>query len=607
MFNHPVLAKRIFKTSLLSLAIILSACSSNKNADKRLLGEDVLDQAVAQQSKHQQSKASGGSNQVPEEVNKTLLSNQSLTSSPQGGATSKAIYDRFDVSVRNVNARDFFLGLVNGTGVNVVVHPEVSGSVTLDLKNVTVDDVLRVTRDIYGYEYRKDRGIYTIYANALRTEVFQINYLDVQRVGVSDTSVLLGRAQTSGNNSANTGNNSTGSGDAADLLGMVQSAQQQRSGRGSGGLSPGSRVQTLNRTDFWSSLEKTVTSIIGGQTESRKVMVTPQAGMIVVTAMPHELSAVRDFLERSELSVKRQVILEAKIIEVRLSEGFEAGVNWNAISGQITAAKNLEDGFALNTDGSTPVGEFRDINRNYLSFDAEGNLQNLSVPARERIGGTVAGLIQVGDITKLLSLLETQGAVQVLSSPRVSTVNNQKAMIRVGSDEYFVTGISSNQTSNAATTTSTPNIELSSFFSGISLDVTPQISDRGEVILHIHPVVSEVTDQQKVFTVGNEQFALPLALRGVRESDSIVKAANGQVIVLGGLMTESNNNRDGKRPLLGDIPIVNSLFKTKSKSKSKTELVILLRPIVVDDKTWDEQLTEAQNSMRNMGDGYRRQ
>jgi MSHA biogenesis protein MshL len=186
-------------------------------------------------------------------------------------------------------------------------------------------------------------------------------------------------------------------------------------------------------------------------------------------------------------------------------------------------------------------------------------------------------------------------------------VNNQKAVIRVGSDEYFVTGISSNQTSNAATTTNTPNIELSSFFSGISLDVTPQISETGEVILHIHPVVSEVTDQQKVFTVGDQEFALPLALRGVRESDSIVKAANGQVIVLGGLMTESSNNVDGKRPLLGDIPGINALFRTKNKSKSKTELVILLRPIVVDDKTWDAQLNEAQSNMQRMGDAYRNQ
>ncbi|WP_082191401.1 pilus (MSHA type) biogenesis protein MshL [Cellvibrio sp. pealriver] len=583
---------------LVLVLMLVGACSSTDN--QRLITEDAMDKAVEQQ--REQGTATKA---VPPEVNKALLNNPSLT-----GGMAKVNNERFDVSVRNVAARDFFLGLVNGTGINIVVHPDVDGAVTLDLKNVTVEDVLRVTRDIYGYEYKRDRNIYTIYANALRTEVFQINYLDVQRVGVSDTSVMIGRAQSSGGNNGNNsgGGNNNSANENANLLGMIESASQnqQQGNRGGGSaLTPGSRVQTLNRTDFWASLEKTVVSIIGGVGDDRSVMVTPQAGMIVVKAMPHELSAVRNFLERSELSIKRQVILEAKILEVRLSEGFEAGVNWGAISGQISAAKNLEDGFALNTDGSSPVNEFRDLTVTEVFRNADGTRQSVSYGDRERIGGTVAGLIQVTDITKLLSLLETQGSVQVLSSPRVSTVNNQKAVIRVGSDEYFVTGISSNQTQNAATTTSTPNIELSSFFSGISLDVTPQIAENGEVILHIHPVVSEVTDQQKVFTVGSEEFALPLALRGVRESDSIVKAANGQVIVLGGLMTESNNNRDGKRPVLGDIPGVNALFRTKNKAKSKTELVILLRPIVVDDKTWDTQLTEAQDRMQRMGDAYR--
>jgi MSHA biogenesis protein MshL len=583
-------------------ALLLAACTSNDN--KKLLTEDAMDKVVAQHEEQKRSPA-----RVPSEISKTLLDNQSIASG--GGLKSNG--DRFDVSVRNVPAKDFFLGLVNGTGINLVVHPDVDGSITLDLKNVTVDDVLRVTRDIYGYEFRRDRNIYSIYANALRTEVFQINYLDVQRVGVSDTSVLIGRSQSSGNNGNGNSGNNNASNDNANLLSMIENATQGANGTNGGGggnsgsgLTPGSRVQTLNRTNFWASLERTIESIVGGESENRSVIVTPQAGMVVVKAMPNELSAVRNFLERSELSVKRQVILEAKILEVRLSEGFEAGINWGAISGQIAAAKNIQDNFPINTDGSsTQVNEFRSITVNRLYYDPDGNLQNLAVGSREAIGGTVAGLIQIADITKLLSLLETQGTVQVLSSPRVSTVNNQKAVIRVGSDEYFVTGISSNTTSNAASITSTPNIELSSFFSGISLDVTPQISENGEVILHIHPVVSEVTDQQKTFTVGDEEFSLPLALRGVRESDSIVKAANGQVIVLGGLMTESSSVTNGKRPILGDIPGVNALFRTKNKSKSKTELVILLRPIVVDDNTWDAQITEVHDSMQRMGEAYR--
>jgi MSHA biogenesis protein MshL len=578
-------------TPAVFMLMLLGACSSTDNS-QRLIAEDTMDKAV-----EQQRAASAVSKTVPAEVNNALLNSQPLSTS-----TARATNERFDVSVRNIVARDFFLGLVNGTGINIVVHPDVSGAVTLDLKNVTVEDVLRVTRDIYGYEFKKDRNIYTIYANAMRTEVFQINYLDVQRVGVSDTSVMIGRSQTSsGNNSNNSGggnNNSTN--ENANLLGMIESAQNQQGGnsRASGSaLTPGSRVQTLNRTDFWSSLEKTVVSMIGGEVDNRSVMVTPQAGMVVVKAMPHELSAVRNFLERSELSIKRQVILEAKILEVRLSEGFEAGINWNQVSGQL--------GYAHSTGmGVTSVSDSQS-----LSYGSDWRLNSVqrSISESYEIGpdNLFSSIIQVTDITKILSLLETQGSVQVLSSPRVSTVNNQKAVIRVGSDEYFVTGISSNQTSNAATTTNTPNIELSSFFSGISLDVTPQIADNGEVILHIHPVVSEVTDQQKIFTVGSEEFALPLALRGVRESDSIVRAANGQVIVLGGLMTESRNNRDGKRPILGDIPGVNALFRTKNKAASKTELVILLRPVVVEDNTWDAQLTDSQDRMQRMGEAYR--
>jgi MSHA biogenesis protein MshL len=211
-------------------------------------------------------------------------------------------------------------------------------------------------------------------------------------------------------------------------------------------------------------------------------------------------------------------------------------------------------------------------------------------------------MLQVNDISKLLSLLKTQGDVQVLSSPRVSTVNNQKAVIRVGSDEYFVTGITNNTTSSAAATTSSPNIELASFFSGISLDVTPQIAENGDVILHVHPMVSDVQDQQKNLTVGDQKFSLPLALREVRESDSVVRAKSGQVVVLGGLMQETSKKLNGKRPLLGDIPLVNALFKTKSTQGNKTELVILMRPVVVTENTWQDQLKEESERFKVLTD-----
>src|SRR5690606_35960119 len=160
-------------------------------------------------------------------------------------------------------------------------------------------------------------------------------------------------------------------------------------------------------------------------------------------------------------------------------------INWNVIEGQLQYSNNVTSHASpVEITGSSPDGP-----------------------------EVFSSIFKIIDIRDFLSLLETQGSVQVLSSPRVSTVNNQKAVIRVGSDEFFVTGISNNTTASAGATTTSPEVELASFFSGISLDVTPQISEDGDVILHIHPIVSEVTDQQKVITIGDYSISVPLALR----------------------------------------------------------------------------------------------
>ena len=479
------------------------------------------------------------------------ISNTLLSGAGQRNVNSQS---RCDVAVHKMPARSFFLSLISEGGVNVVTHPDITGQITLSLNNVTVVDVLEVVRDIYGYEFQLKNNIYTIYPRALRTESFPINYIDVKRIGVSDTNVSIGDITSqSGGKDGQSG----GGGSGAEI--------SDGSGSGtSSTINPGSRVRTTNITDFWQMIERTVSAIVGNAGEGRNIMVNPQAGLVVVTAMPAELNAVRNFLTKSELIVKRQVILEAKILEVQLKDGFQAGINWSALSGQIQYGKNV------------------------TSVDLSGNILN-SIPNGPEF---FASIVQITDISEILSLLETQGSVQVLSSPRVSTVNNQKAVIRVGSDEFFVTGISNNTTSSAGATTNSPEVELASFFSGISLDVTPQISEDGDVVLHIHPIVSEVTDQLKELTVGDAKFSLPLALREIRESDSIVRAQSGQVIVLGGLMQESSRVQNSKHPYLGSVPLVNALFKKAERQKVKTELVILLKPVVVGEDSWRTELSE---------------
>jgi MSHA biogenesis protein MshL len=197
------------------------------------------------------------------------------------------------------------------------------------------------------------------------------------------------------------------------------------------------------------------------------------------------------------------------------------------------------------------------------------------------------------DFAAFIQLLDAQGRTRVLSSPRVSTLHNQKAVIKAGTDEFFVTGVNSNTTTGTATTT-TLDVELTPFFSGVALDVTPQISDDGSVLLHIHPTVSEVSDQSKRVSFGSASSDLPLAVSQIRESDSVVRARSGQVIVIGGLMRERRTRNDHKTPGLGSIPLVGNLFKSKRDVSQTVELVLLLRPIVTEDQDWERMVKEAE-------------
>lgn len=523
---------------LFSLAVC--GCASQESKPSTA-AEDSLSDVLAQ---------TAGPKPVPPEVSEALMAGT------EGDRVEQA--ERFDIAVKNVPAGSFFLGLVSGTNTNMVVHPEVEGTISLELNDVSVDEVLNVAREVFGYEYAHSDGIYTVFPRKLRTEVFPIDYLDVKRSGQSDTNVVVGKISSDQNNRNNRGN--------------VGGDNQNDSNREE---SSGARVRTSSEANFWESLEASLNAIVGSEADGRMVMVNSQTGMVVIKALPTELATVRHFLRKSQLSAGRQVILETKIVEVRLDDAFEAGINWSAIQGQY--AKSID----------------------YTVQKSRGQSTDW---AGEAAFSTVFG---VSDISDLLQLLDTQGHVQVLSSPRVSTVNNQKAIIRVGSDEFFVTGISNQTTASAAITTTTPTVELASFFSGIALDVTPQISENGDVILHIHPVVSEVTDQLKELTVGDEQFSLPLALRDIRESDSIVRARDGQVIVLGGLMQESTTEENGRRPWLARIPGLNIFFKTKVDRMQKTELVILMRPMVVNDDAWDRDIRETERRIKELGADYR--
>lgn len=475
-----------------------------------------------------------------------------------------------NISVHELNAREFFMGLGIDSKENIVVHPEVKGTISLVLKNVSLAEVLDVVEKIYGYDCKKTSMGYIVYPAVLHTKVFKIDRLDLIREGRSNIQVTSGQHGNQNNQQGNNNqfgnsqqnnnlqNNMTGTGNQPFNNSPYNNAQNAQNN--------GSWIRTSSNTDFWEELDEAINTIISVDPQASFV-INRQSGLVVVRAKPMQLNEVANFISSTQNQIGRQVILEAKIMEVILDSSHQDGVNWKVL------AKNGLDVASVVTGFGVP---------NPAKFASVFTL----------------GSIDGSSFSAMLELLETQGKTNVLSSPRISTLNNQKAIIKVGKDEYFVTGVSGSTVANGGlvnTTTTLPAATMASFFSGISLDVTPQIDDNQNITLHIHPSITKVENLDKTFTLYDTAFSLPTPLSTARESDSIVKAQNGQVIVLGGLMQESEvENKEGLSGL-ARIPYIGHLFRVDKGTTQKSELIILLKASIINDNSdWQNNLDTTQ-------------
>ena len=539
------------KLLLLSITLVILSCQSQQ---KTTAVAHSLDSAIAEyenQSKQTQNRQPLQT--VPDEINQALLPNQGDVSNQLFGES------KYDINAQKVDATAFFNSIVEGTPYSIAIHPDVTGEISLNLKQVVLKDVFDLVGELYGYEIERKQNIYRIYPSGMRTETFAINYLLMTRDASTQTSITSGGVtQESGNSSGNSSQNNF----------RGNSSSSGSNNINSGSNSNGTNIYTRTSTDFWAELLATLETMLG-EGDGKSVMVTPQAGLVTVRALPEEIRAIKSFLDISEEIIQRQVILEARIIEVALNDDYQQGINW----GKIVANSGATDFQFSNTAGT--IG-------NSISA-ALGNVTSLSFINK--------------DFSGVLSLLSTQGNVQVLSSPRVTAINNQKAVIKVGNDEYFVTDVSSQSTISSSTTSVVPNIELTPFFSGIALDVTPQISADGMVLLHVHPSVIETQEQEKVVTLNQEQYVLPLARSNIRESDTVIRAKSGEIVVIGGLMQSIISESESRTPFFGDIPILGNLFKSKQNSETKKELVILIKPTVVGKDTWKQELKRSRDQM----------
>ena len=453
----------------------------------------------------------------PDAVNSALLP---PLAAAMPNVESKPLETKFDLTVNSTPVSQVFMAIASGTRYSVLLHPDVSGSISLNLKDVTVFEALEAIREMYGYDYKVDGSRIYIQPLTLQTRLFQVNYLTGLREGKSSLRVSSGSVSDAPTSST-PGTTTTSSPTSRGL--------------------DSSKVSMTSSADFWDELSKALTAIVGNE-KGRSVVISPMSGVIVVRALPDELKNVAAYLKASQISIERQVILEAKIVEVQLNDGYQSGVNWAAFKNSPNSHVTVGQGSAGSALAPSAAAASV-LSNNTLAATPGATL--LPVAANLLPSGVAAGTLfglafQTSNFAALLNFLETQGNVHVLSSPRIATLNNQKAVLKVGTDEFFVTNVSTTTTTGTATT-STPSVTLQPFFSGIALDVTPRIDQNNEIILHVHPSVSLVTTVNKTVDVGGVggTLNLPLASSSVSETDSIVRAKDGQIVAIGGLMRQA--------------------------------------------------------------------
>lgn len=495
---------------------------------------------------------------------------------------SAAVEPKFDLSVNNASAPQVFMALVSGTRYSMLVSPEVSGSITVNLKEVTVMEALEALRDLYGYDFTVKGSRILVQPNTVQTRLFQINYLAGRRQGASEVRVS-GTSITSAQGSAAPVSNPT-----------IPATPTTTGGVSNTHSGDSARVTTSSDTDFWHEISTALNALIGGK-DGRSIVINSMSGVILVRALPAEIRSVESYLKATQLMVERQVMLEAKIIEVTLNDQFQAGVNW-AIFGSPKAGRLAAGVSAPQTTLQTQDGNF-----NASAFIRPGRNGALLTSTTDLGQGFFGLAFQNANFSALLNFLETQGELQILSSPRIASINNQKAVLKVGSDDFFVTNVTTTVIPNAiGTATTSPSITLQPFFSGIALDITPQIDENGMITLHVHPSISVVSEKQKQVNLGQlGVFSLPLASSAINETDSIVRVQDGNIVAIGGLMKQEQTRDNSQLPTLGDLPGIGTLFGQRSHSTSKSELVILIRPTVIQNEdSWRQGMEDVQAHVR---------
>lgn len=458
-----------------------------------------------------------------------------------------------DIVARNTPLRDVLHVIAEATGLNLVMEKGVAAEtpITLTLKNVSAEDALNTIFSSVDYFYAVKDNMLIV--KAVDTRIFELGHpAIVQTYNVDVGGDILGGATGSSTAGSSTTGGTTTGGTTTIKGNITQSSKSD-----------------ATAFNFWDAIEKSIASIMGTATATGQPAGAPAAsiqqsftvnrltGTIVVTASKRNIERVEQFLNTIKKVINRQVLVEAKIIEVQLSEGLKYGIDWSFVN------QTLGDGnITLQT---------------YIPPDGRGFRIPSEVPYFSM------GVTRGASFSALLNALQQQGEVRTLSNPRVNIMNGQTALLSVGRNVSFISKVETTTTTAAgATPTTTFTVQTSNILSGIIIGIVPYINENGEISLTITPIISDLVRlEDRTIGSGGNQSQISLPTVDLRELSTTVKVRDGQMIVIGGLISKKENLQDNKVPVLGDMPVLGGLFKSRDRAESRSELVVVLQPVLV--------------------------
>lgn len=435
-----------------------------------------------------------------------------------------------DVVARNTPLRDVLHVIAQATSLNYVMERDVApeAPINVTLKSVTAENALRTVLASVDYFYTiKDN---TIVIKTKDTKIFELGHPPMmQSYSVEVGGDILGAATSSGGGSGGSGG---GGGGSSSIKGSVSQTVKS----------------DPTAYDFWNVIERSLANLLGtpeaGTVSSNSVAVNRLAGTVMVTANMQALRRVEEYLSAVKRIMNRQVLIEAKIIEVNLNEAFKFGIDWSYISGDV----NLSTAKFTNVISSSSP---------YFRLAVTDNR-----------------------FSPILHALEQQGNVRILSNPRMNVMNGQTALLTVGQNQSFISKVESTTTAAAGSAPITTfTVETSSVLSGMMIGMLPTVNEQGEISLTVTPITSNLVSLKEQSIGGTANISLPVV--DLRELSTTVKVKDGQMIILGGLISKREVLTDDQVPVLGNIPGLGIFFKSRDKQEVRNELVIVLQPVIL--------------------------